>query len=335
MRAIGSAFVLLPALAGPASAAAPACRGKDVLEDFARARPEAHAEVVAAERAEINTQGMLWRIDKPGGGARLPPSWLFGTIHLTDERVTALSPNLREALGAAKVLALEVENLTPQLMAQAMAEAGGLIKLERGRRLADLLTPAETANAQKRAARAGLPAELVQTVRPWFLATLLSVPACEEARKSAGLLPLDLVLRKTAKQQGAKVVGLETIAGQLRALASLDTAAEVAWLKSSLALYDRIDDLTETLVRLYLARRMGAVFPLSQKLSAEAALPEAALAQFKEAILYKRNERMHEAALPLVEKGAVLIGVGALHLPGERGMVEMMRRAGYTLTPVE
>ena len=44
---------------------------------------------------------------------------------------------------------------------------------------------------------------------------------------------------------------------------------------------------------------------------------------------------MRDAALPLLAKGNVFIGVGALHLPGRDGLVQLLRDKGYTVTAVE
>jgi uncharacterized protein YbaP (TraB family) len=44
---------------------------------------------------------------------------------------------------------------------------------------------------------------------------------------------------------------------------------------------------------------------------------------------------MRDAAGPLLDEGGVFIAVGALHLSGEKGLVALLREAGYTVTPVE
>ena len=48
-----------------------------------------------------------------------------------------------------------------------------------------------------------------------------------------------------------------------------------------------------------------------------------------------RNLRMRDAALPLLADGGAFIAVGALHLPGAIGLVELLRGAGFTVTPGE
>lgn len=50
--------------------------------------------------------------------------------------------------------------------------------------------------------------------------------------------------------------------------------------------------------------------------------------------LLKRKKVMAERVLPLLEKGHAAIAVGALYLPGEEGLVELLRKAGYKVAPV-
>jgi uncharacterized protein YbaP (TraB family) len=55
---------------------------------------------------------------------------------------------------------------------------------------------------------------------------------------------------------------------------------------------------------------------------------------FEEELIDKRNKRMAERSKPLIDKGNAFIAVGALHLPGKTGLVELLRSAGYKVIPV-
>ena len=46
-----------------------------------------------------------------------------------------------------------------------------------------------------------------------------------------------------------------------------------------------------------------------------------------------RNHGMAENAEPILAAGSTFIAVGALHLPGKEGLVELLRQAGYTVSP--
>ena len=57
--------------------------------------------------------------------------------------------------------------------------------------------------------------------------------------------------------------------------------------------------------------------------------------EFIESLIVRRNHTMTERADPLLRAGNTLIAVGALHLPGPEGIVSLIRRRGYKVTPVE
>ncbi len=53
---------------------------------------------------------------------------------------------------------------------------------------------------------------------------------------------------------------------------------------------------------------------------------------FEKALLTDRNHVMAERAVPLLEKGNAFIAVGAMHLPGNEGLISLLKQKGYSLT---
>jgi uncharacterized protein YbaP (TraB family) len=229
-----------PGSAATADAAPPACKGQNLLEEIEATDRTSFDRIVEAARAETNTEAMLWRITK---GSK-PPSWLFGTIHLTDERVHRLRPAVTDALSSAKVLALEIEDLSDEAMMKAMSATRHITTLPRGETIRSILTAEELASLRDQGSVRGGEPEGLMRLRPWFIAMMLAVPACEDARRAAGLMSLDSSLRQRALKAGKRVVGLETIAEQMKALASMTKEAELAWLRWSIRLYPRVEDIT-------------------------------------------------------------------------------------------
>ena len=87
--------------------------------ELAKADPPTHERVMAEAKAVINTEALLWKVEKPGK----PVSHLFGTVHLTDDRVTKFSKAVDTALTASKSVALEVADLSPNATAGATGAA--------------------------------------------------------------------------------------------------------------------------------------------------------------------------------------------------------------------
>lgn len=315
-----------------AHAGIPECKGKDIVAELADSDPAKLAEIRAEAGKTPNGKGLLWKIEKDGSR----PSYLFGTMHMTDPRVLELSAQAQTAFDASGTVAIETTDaLDQKTMTAAMLERPDLMMFTDGSTLGEHLTP-EDAKAVEQALKArGIPLASVQKMKPWMLISLVSLPACELARKSAGAPVLDAKLAVDAKDEGKELVGLESVTEQLSAMASLPMDLHIRGLVDTLKLGDRINDVIETMVVLYKTGETGMFWPLFHAVMPSEDGDTSAYAEFDEAIVKARNRLMAERAVPIIEKGSAFIAVGALHLPGEEGLVELLRTAGYQVTAVE
>jgi uncharacterized protein YbaP (TraB family) len=337
LRLIGrllTGFALVAGYAVAALAQAPACTGKNILEELRTTDPAMHARIVAVAEGTENAKAIFWRVEKAGTA----PSHLFGTIHLTDERVNRLSPAVKKELDNARRLLLEIDDPSPEAMAQQILKSPRLANLmvfTDGRRLDQLLDGPDYEKLSRALSRLGVPAQDAGTFRPWIATLMLAVSECEQRRESAGLLVLDDRLAKETERRGLKALGLETVASQLQALSSVPEADQIDVLRSAVRYYHRADDLIETMVQLYERRQLAAMWPLQLELAEKVGVGRKAFDSYEEALLTKRNLGMRDAALPHLAEGRAFIAVGALHLPGRNGLVTLLRGAGYTVTAVE
>lgn len=313
------------------AAAASACGGIDMLAELATTDPEIYATVMQAKRTSSNAEAVLWKVE----GLSAQTSHLFGTIHLSDPRVSVLSDNVKATLGKSAKLAVEVADLSDSAMGAAMADAAQSLMYSDGKSLTDKLSGAEIAQVEAIVGKSGMPIESAHLLRPWLLNMLLSVSECERRQMAAGATVLDMRLVEEAQNRAIPVVGLESIAQQLASLSEMPEDQQVLMLKSGLKYADRTDDMMETLVQLYLKRQMGAAIPFQLALAAKTGVPPSAFDGFQKALLFDRNERMRDTMKPLLDKGRAFIAVGALHLSGDKGLVALLRQVGYTVTPIE
>lgn len=334
-RLVGALRGMLAGLAAVAlvatADAAGVCVGDNMLDELKSKDPGAHERIVTVAAATANSSALLWRIDKPG----VRPSWLLGTIHLTDNRVTTFSAPLAKILAGVDKVALEIADLSAAATGSAMAKAGDLTMLGNGRRLDRMLSGDEFETVSRVLAAAGVPEVAARIFRPWVATMIMSVSPCERRNAAAGRLVLDAKIAEAARADRKPVVGLETVESQLAALASVPEDQQLAMLRAGIVYADRIDDQLETLLQLYLGRRIGAAWPLQLELADKAGIDRANFAAFEKLVVIDRNREMSVAMQPLLDDGNVLVAVGALHLPGKVGIVELLRAAGYTLTPLE
>jgi hypothetical protein len=307
------------------------CQGVDMLAETKARDPELYRKIMAAAAATSNANALLWRVERPGHAV----SYLFGTVHLTDERVTRLSPAVEKALADSKTIALEVSDLSDKTTASVIAQSAPLVMFTDGQRLDGMLSEQEYETVEEIVGRSGMPTDLAAQFKPWIITMILSVSECERKKVQQGERVLDMQLAERGKKRGMKIYGLETIPEQLKALASVPQEQQLQMLRASLKFADRTNDLMETLVQLYLTRNITAVMPFQIALARQVGIGDEAFAGFQQKLLVERNEKMRAAAEPLLDEGGVFIAVGALHLPGDKGLVALLRETGYTVTPIE
>jgi uncharacterized protein len=309
----------------------PACKGKDLIAALEASDAAGYAKLVEAARKIPNAEGLLYRIDKPGR----EPSWLFGTMHVTDERLAELPAEAKAAIEGSRVVALELDEIA--LDQAGMAEKMGRLLAERGldpaRRGLDGFSPADRRFLEQALADRGFKDVPPERLRPWVLLTFVSMPACEMARSAAGLKVVDTRVANAGVAAGAEIVGLEEIEEQIDAMASISPRTAARLVAGMAKLGPGLDDVFETMVGLYQRRQIGYLFG-DLKLAGVGDSDVESFTEFLEILVDKRNLTMRDRALPLIEQGRAFIAVGALHLVGEKGLVELFRKEGFTVTRV-
>jgi uncharacterized protein YbaP (TraB family) len=302
-----------------------------MLPEMEAKDPGVRQRIDAAASRIANGNAVLWRVSRDG----VKPSYLFGTIHLSDERVTNLPPMVVAKLEAANRVALEVADVSPQAFMSALGQIQDRLVFKDGRNLTTLLDPADLATAQSALATVGFPATVRPQLRPWFVTMMLAVTSCERTRLQAGRQPLDLKIGEMARRRGVPVLGLETIRDQLLVMAGVPEADQIKVLQATLKSYARMGDALEAMLQRYLAREMHKVLPMQAEMLRAQGFDPAIMNSFQHALLTVRNPRMRDAALPILAEGEAFIAVGALHLIGETGLVALLRQSGYELTPAD
>ena len=136
-------------------------------------------------------------------------------------------------------------------------------------------------------------------MKPWMLSAMVALPVCELARKAGGAPMLDVKLAQEAKADGKSLEGLETIADQLRAMASLPMEFHMKGLVETVRLGDRMDDVIETMIVLYKREDTGMFWPLFRAVLPSAGEDETGYAAFDEAMITSRNRTMVDRAKPI------------------------------------
>ena len=312
------------------------CTGKNLMPELQQQYPVIAKGMRDEAAATPYGEGLIWKIEKEG----LKPSYLFGTIHLADPRLLELKPAAQDAFDQSTTLALEItEILDPKKLAGVAFKALQYTTYTDGTTLSDRLSEEQVELLSAAVtAKMGLPWSVAGRMKPWALMGTLSIPECELARKKALKPVVDAHLGRMAQAQGKELVALETMISQLQAMDSLPENLSIDGLMESVTLGDRMDDLFETMIQLYLREKTALVWALMRRVSQEGfveAQDNEKYAAFQREIVDRRNYSMvDEAEKHMAKGGGVFIAVGSLHLPGEKGMINILVQRGYQVSRV-
>lgn len=312
-----------PSQENPAIAA---CGGRNLIETLPEAKKE---ELRQLATAIPNGDGVFWKIEKTG----IKPSWLLGTIHTTDAKVINLKANVSEHLNKADRVILELASigLSNNDSNRFMIDHMELNTYSGGQTLEKETPPDKREQIKAILEGRGLSYDLLASIKPWFITTFLQSPDCERHRVTSGLPVLDVHISQIARKNGISVFGLETMEEQLSTLATLPSSVQFEMLAKISPSEENARDQFETFIDYYLSEKIGYLMEIDRFLT-DSPMDKEARKIFIEALLNKRNQNMADRAIPFIEEGNSFIAVGAAHLPGEKGLIELLRQKGYSVT---
>jgi uncharacterized protein YbaP (TraB family) len=263
--------------------------------------------------AHGDDRGLLWKIESDNA----PPSYLFGTMHTDDARVTDFSPQLRQALEESQTFMMEVlplRDMTPIFMKQGS--------------LQQMLTPSELDEFKRLAEMHSIGADVALRMKPWLLASIFSLPRAQSP------FTQDVLLYGMAGRSGKQILGLESPEAHFGALDSLSDAEQLILLRMSLTQsVDEKEAGFEAIMQAYLDQEIGKIAVQDEKWLG--GLPPELWSKVSTLLLDHRNAKMADGIVNQMKKSRVFVAVGAAHLPGKGGLIDRLRKAGYRLSAIQ
>ncbi len=267
--------------------------------------------------ASPDDTAVFWSISSNGE----PAGYLLGTIHSEDPRVLDFSEEFSEMLSSNRVFAMEMVPDLPTLQ-----KLTGYMQYQDGTTLEGVIGAERYAKLMVALADYRVPPDWIARMKVWAAMMSISVPPPQ-----TGLF-MDFSLSLRAAGAGLKVVGLETLEQQLAFLENMPLAQQLALLDQALAEYEKAAELHDQMVDSYLHGDLQALKAQANDQLGE--LGEEARQYFLYQGVELRNRRMLETLLPILETDRVFVAVGALHLPGNAGLIQLLRDQGYELQPL-
>ena len=297
-------------------------RKAEVFGRIARAGKQiagsALALVLLCSNSVANDQdsALLWSISSQGE----PAGYLLGTIHSEDPRVLDFSPQMLQKLMSCEVYAMEMVPDLPTL--QRLTE---YMQYQDGTTLEQMV--GSDLYERVRVALSGyqVPDDWISKMKVWAAVMTLSVPPPE-----TGFF-MDFSLSLRAAGSGLEVKGLETLEQQLSFLDEMPLDQQLSLLDQALAEIQQVKQIHDEMVATYLQGDLQMLLSVAQQQLN--ALEDGAREYFIDQGINARNHRMVQSALPLLQESCVFIAVGALHLPGDEGLIQLLRNKGFQLGP--
>lgn len=257
-------------------------------------------------------RGFVFEISRDGQ----PRGYLVGTMHSEDQRVTGLMDRVAPLISRVDAVAIE---LVPD--AVTMMAVGAATLLPGDQRLQQLVGDERFAALRVAAQERGLSIDLLDRLKPWAVAVTLAMPAQEPGQI------LDMQIYLESLRQGREVLGLETAAEQIGVFSQMSRELQLALFDGAVKMAPQAPKLLEELTRVYV---QGDTERLAQVARAQYSdmMPSVA-AWLDEVLIVARNRRMLERLDARLEQQRLLAAVGAMHLVGETGLIEGLRRLGY------
>lgn len=261
-------------------------------------------------------KSLLWEVS---GNGLSTPSYLYGTMHVGDKRAHDFSAATLAAFQGADAFAGELNMDEVDQLAIL-----NLLKLDSGQKLHALFTADEWSKIVAYCAeKVRVNPNDFDDYNIFFLYSLIAQSQFKNQKGQA----VDLYFFSEAKKSGKRLLGLEQVEEQIGAINSMGLEEQKEML---LKLVDGKEGNTEREMKKMLKYYGKGDLEGLLALSKDAEMSS----NFETAFITDRNHRMAERMVPLMEAGSTFVAVGALHLPGEEGLIALLREMGYAVKAV-
>jgi uncharacterized protein len=265
---------------------------------------------------------LLWKIS---GGGLENPSFLYGTIHLIPKKDFEIPSAVRKAMSETKCLTTEID-LAKMFGLGAMFSMLTKINMKGGVTLKSLLSAEDYKLVQTKFAEKGLSMTMFERMKPMFSSMMIGEGTGQEDVKSGATTSVEMEIYEVAKKQKLKTDGLESVDYQISIFDSIPYKDQAKMLVDAVKSGDAGSEEFDKMVKLYLKQDISEMASVAVGVEDE---------HFNDLLLNNRNRNWIAPMGAQMLKRPTFFAVGAGHLGGEKGVVHLLRSAGWTVEPVK
>ena len=268
---------------------------------------------ITAQNLENST---LWKIE---GNGLEKPSYLFGTIHITCN--ATLEDDVKKALDETTQIVMELDMDDPSMQMKMMKS----IYFKDGKTLKDFVSEEDYKSIDSLFINnMGMPVKMLEKVKPFFLSSMFFPKMLDCPMQS-----FELELTKIAKEQEEEIYGLETLEEQIQVFDDIpleDQYADLVRMAKDNLEYDK--ETFSKMLKLYEEENITAILDMMDDDTNKT------VSEHQDVLLKQRNENWISKISEYAKDQPTFFGVGAGHLPGKNGVIQLLRNAGYTVEAV-
>jgi uncharacterized protein len=281
-----------------------------------------NAEISAQKVADPQLEkSLLWEIS--GNGLK-ETSFLYGTIHIIDKEDYFLPAGTLSAIDKSEKVFFEID------MTQ-MSDVSKLMPLmqkafmDNDLTLKDLLNDEDYKLVNNHFKELGLPLFFLEKIKPMFLTVFASGDMSPGDLQNGDIKSYEMEFMKIAENSGKTIGGLETIDYQISIFDSIPYKDQANMLVESIKSTDVGDDQMKELVDLYIAQDIAGLYKIMQG--------DENISEYEDVLLFKRNANWIPIMNQNMASNRSFFAVGAGHLGGAKGVINLLRQEGYSVKP--
>ncbi|NEM98163.1 TraB/GumN family protein [Pontibacter burrus] len=272
----------------------------------------------------VAAKSLLWEVS--GNGLK-QPSYLYGTYHLLNDSYLNTVPEVKARFEQSKGVVVEVE-----LDSAKMMQMGAKMVMP-DNKISSLLSAEDFALVGQEVKQTlGYDLRMLDQMKPVTLMLMLSMTEYQkqEVVKQYTGQALDAYFANTGRKNGKKITSLETLEQQFNILYDhypIDKQATqlVEYVKNK----EKVIEASKNLSALYLEKDLAGMWDVSVEYNKLTGGEDMAY------IVDDRNKNWMTQLPAIMKEQSMFIAVGAMHLPGQNGLIELLRSAGYTVKPLQ
>lgn len=262
-------------------------------------------------------QSLLWKVT---GKNLQQPSYLYGSIHIQDQRVFSFDTTVLSALYSCDAFAMEIlmDEIDPK-------EIKGCTYMPKGKLLSEMMSEADFLKLDSICKKkVGTTAYLFNAMKPFFVMSALQQSEFSQDQEDA----LDVFFLKKAREANKLCYGVEKYQTQIDAIDAISLKEQVDMLVAALndTTTQSGEDESAAMLDAYLSFNLDTMIVMSN----DPSMPK----KFNKVFLIDRNVGMAKNFEKIALEHSLFCVVGAAHLGGDKGVIALLRKKGYTVEPV-